>query len=82
MEDDTAAALRELVQLADTMPGQFRPEFDLGYRSGVSDDAESWYVRFEGDIEGTEFTVLGFTAAQALRKASEEALRRRAAVER
>ncbi len=81
MDDDTAAALRDLVALADALPGQFRPEFDLGYWSGVT-GAESWYVRFEGDVEGTEFTVLGSTAAEALRKAGEEALRRRAAVER
>jgi len=81
VDDDTAAALRDLVALADALPGQFRPEFDLGYWSGVT-GAESWYVRFEGDVEGTEFTVLGFTAAEALRKAGEEALRRRAAVER
>ncbi len=80
MDDDTAAALRDLVALTDASPGQFRPEFDLGYWSGVT-GAEPWYVRFEGDIEDTEFTVLGFTAAEALRRAGEEALRRRAAVE-
>lgn len=80
MDDDTAAALRDLVALADALPGQFRSEFDLGYWSGVT-GAESWYVRFEGDVEGTEFTVLGFTAAKALRSAG-EVLRRRAAVER
>ena len=43
---------------------------------------QPWYVRFEGDIDDTEFPVLGFTAAEALRKAAEEALGRRAAVER
>lgn len=81
MNDETAAALRDLVALADSLPGEFRPEFDLGYWSGVQ-GAEPWYVRFEGDIEDTEFTVLGFTAAEALRRAAEEALRRRAAVGR
>ena len=81
MDDETATALRHLVALADSLQGRFRPEFDLGYWSGV-EGAEPWYVRFEGDIEGTEFTVVGFTAAEALRKAAEEALRRRAAVKR
>lgn len=80
MDDDTGVALQDLVLLADSLPGEFRPEFELGYWSGVSDGAESWCVRFEGDMQGTEFTVLGFTAAQALRKSGEEALRRRAAL--
>ena len=81
MSDDDAAALRELVALADSLPGQFRPEFELGYWAGVS-GAEAWYVRFEGDIEDTEFTVLGFTAAEALRRAAVEASRRRDALNR
>ena len=58
-DDDTAAALRDVVALADALPGQFRPEFELGYCSGVT-GAESWYVRLEGDIEAAEFTMLGF----------------------
>jgi len=29
--------------------------------------AKRWYVRFEGDIRDNEFTVLGHTAADALR---------------
>lgn len=56
---DTAAALRELVDLAESLPGQFKPEFELGYWAGVSEGAERWYVRFEGDIRDNEFTVLG-----------------------
>jgi hypothetical protein len=36
VDDDTAAALRDLVALADALPGQFRPEFDLGYWFGVT----------------------------------------------
>ena len=39
-------------------------------------DAERWYVRFEGDIEDTEFVVMGFTATEALQKAAAEAKRR------
>ena len=35
--------------------------------------AERWYVRFEGDIRDNEFTVLGHTAADALRSATREA---------
>jgi hypothetical protein len=68
--DDTAAALRELVDLAEHISGQFRPEFELGYWAGVSEGAERWYVRFEGDIRDQEFTVLGRTAADALRTAA------------
>lgn len=45
-----AAALRAMVDLADAFPGQFKPEFELGYWAGVAGDAERWYVRFEGDI--------------------------------
>lgn len=81
VNDDTAAARADLVTIAGALPGAFRPEFDLGHWSGVS-GAEPRYVRFEGDIEDTELTVLGSTAAEALRKAGQEALRRRAAVER
>ena len=35
--------------------------------------AKRWYVRFEGDIRDNEFTVLGHTAADALRSATREA---------
>lgn len=73
MEDDTAMALREMVDLADHFPGQFKPEFELGYWAGVQDGAERWYVRFEADIRDNEFTVLGHTAADALRTATREA---------
>ena len=44
MDDDTAAALRDLVDLAETFPGAFKPEFELGYWAGVTDGAEPWYV--------------------------------------
>lgn len=50
-----------------------KPEFELGYWAGVSTDAESWYVRFEGDIRGGEFTVLGHSAAEVLLNAAREA---------
>jgi hypothetical protein len=73
MDDDTALALGELVELADHFPGQFRPEFELGYWSGGSKGAERWYVRFEGDIRDNEFTVVGHSAAEALRLAAREA---------
>lgn len=80
MDDETAPALAELVTLANELPGAFRPEFELGYWSGVVDGAEPWYVHFEGDIEGTEFMVMGLTATEALRKAAAEAKRRSDAV--
>ena len=73
MDDDAATALREMVDLADHFPGQFKPEFELGYLAGVQDGAERWYVRFEGDIRDDEFTVLGHTAPHALRTAAREA---------
>ena len=31
MDDDTATALREMVDLAERFPGAFRPEFELGH---------------------------------------------------
>lgn len=72
VDADTVSALREMVELADHLPGQFKPEFELGYWAGVAEDAERWYVRFEGDIRDSEFTVLGHSAAEALRKAARE----------
>src|SRR5689334_24746139 len=33
MHDETAAALQEIVDLAENFPGQFMPEFELGYRA-------------------------------------------------
>ena len=73
VDDETATALRELVDLADNLPGQFKPEFELGYWAGVSEGAERWYVRFEGDIRDSEFTVLDRSAAETLRLAAREA---------
>jgi hypothetical protein len=73
MDDDTAPALREMVALADDFPGQLKPEFELGYWAGVKEGAERWYVRFDGDIRDNEFTVVGHTAAAALRAAAREA---------
>lgn len=73
VDQETAAALSEMVELADTFPGQFKPEFELGYSAGVAEGADRWYVRFEGDIRENEFTVTGRTAAEALRMAMREA---------
>lgn len=73
MGDPTSDALHELVILSDAYPGQFRPEFDLGYWSGVQSGSDRWYVRFEADIADNEFTVTGATAEAALRSAIAEA---------
>jgi hypothetical protein len=73
VDEETATALQELVDLAESFPGQFKPEFELGYWAGVAEGAERWYVRFEGDIRDNEFTVLAHTAAEALRLATHEA---------
>jgi hypothetical protein len=73
VHEDTATALRELVELADNFPGQFKPEFELGYWAGVAEGAQQWYVRFEGDIRDNEFTVLGHSAAEALLAAAHRA---------
>lgn len=75
--DDAAAALQALVDLADAYPGQFKPEFELGYWAGVTGGADRWFVRFEADIAENEFTVTGHTAFEALRRAAVEALARR-----
>ena len=71
MDEATATALRELVDLAETMPGGFRPEFELGYWAGVT-DADAWYVRFEGDISDGEILITAHSASEALRRAIEE----------
>jgi hypothetical protein len=71
--EDTAAALRDLVDLADGFPGAFKPDFELGYWAGVAEGSERWHVRFEGDIRDNEFTVLGHSAAEAPRSAVREA---------
>ncbi|MGH8893221.1 MAG: hypothetical protein ACRDWY_07935 [Actinomycetes bacterium] len=76
MDEDTMSALREMVEMADAFPGGFKPEFELGYWAGVVGNAERWYVRFEGDIRDNDFTVLGHTAAEALRRAMTEARER------
>jgi hypothetical protein len=73
VDEETATALQEMVDLAENFPGQFKPEFELGYWAGVSAGAERWFVRFEGDIQGGEFTVLGHSAAEVLRLAAREA---------
>jgi hypothetical protein len=73
-------ALARLVATAATLPGQFRPEFELGHWSGVADGADAWYVSFEGDIDGddggSEFTITGPTAQDVLVRAADEAWRR------
>jgi hypothetical protein len=73
-------ALAHLVQVASELPGAFRPEFELGHWSGVDEGADSWYVRFEGDILGddgeSQFLVTGRSAQDVLLRAAEEALRR------
>jgi len=60
------------------LPGAYRPEFTLTYWAGVT-KAEPWCCSVEGDImgdDGDRFDVLAHTAAEALRRASEEAWRR------
>jgi hypothetical protein len=78
--DDIEQTLTALIETAETLPGKFRPEWRLTYWAGVAEQAESWHCEFEGDIlgdNGTEtFVVLGHTAAEALRRASEESWRR------
>lgn len=74
-------ALDQLVETANTLPGAFRPEFELGYWAGVDPaEADPWYVRFEGDIMGDdgseEFVLTGRTPTEVLARAHEEAWRR------
>ena len=60
--DDIVEALTALVDTADTLPGEFRPEFNLTYWSGVVGGAEAWSCTFEGDIvgeDGGRFFVMG-----------------------
>jgi hypothetical protein len=77
--DDVVDALAVLVNTADRLPGAYRPEFSLTYWAGVVDGAEAWSCTFEGDIhgdDGDKFFVMGHTAAEVLRRASDEAWRR------
>lgn len=77
--EDVATALAALVRTVDELPGQFKAEFRLEYWSGVDAPAEAWACTVEGDIsgdDGSEFTVLGATAAEVLRLAANEAPRR------
>jgi hypothetical protein len=77
--EDVDAALAALVNAAETLPGTYRPEFSLTYWAGVTEGAEAWSCTFEGDIlgdDGDRFFVLGHTAAEVLRRASDEAWRR------
>jgi hypothetical protein len=73
-------ALQALVQTAAELPGSFRPEFQLGHWDGVTGGADSWYVRFEGDIDGDDggswFFVMGQTPQEVLLRAADEAWRR------
>jgi hypothetical protein len=76
--DDIESALAEMVRTADVLPGAYRPEVTLTYWAGAS-GAEAWCCTVEGDIhgdDGDQFSVLGMTAADVLRKASAEAWRR------
>jgi hypothetical protein len=77
--EDVVAALTSMVDTADRLPGQYKAEFTLTYWSGVQAPAEAWLCTVEGDIHGDDgdtFSILGHTAAEALRKASEEAWKR------
>jgi hypothetical protein len=77
--DDVEAALARMTKTVDELPGAFRAEFSLGYWAGVVPPAEAWACTVEGDIlgdDGSSFTVLGRTAAEALNRASDEARRR------
>jgi len=66
------------VTTADSLPGTFRPEFSLTYWAGVRGGADAWSCTFEGDIHdtGSQFFLTGQTAAEVLRRASDEAWNR------
>ena len=73
--DDVAEALRALVLTAEKLPGTVRAEFSLTYCAGVNGEAESWSCTFEVDDDedgGGEFLIVGHTAAEVLRRASDE----------
>ena len=78
--DNLEAALAALVRTVDAMPGAYRAEFSLESWAGV-ESAESWCCTVAGDIRGDDgdrFSILGHSAADVLRRASDEALRRSA----
>jgi hypothetical protein len=76
--DDLEGALASLVRTVEEMPGAYRAEFSLEYWAGV-ESAEAWCCTVAGDIRGDDgdrFSIVAPSAADALRRASEEALRR------
>ena len=76
--DDVEAAFAALVSAVDAMPGAYSAEFSLDYWAGVT-SAEGWCCTVAGDIRGDDgdrFSILGHSAADVLRRASDEALRR------
>jgi len=77
--DDVVEALAAMVDTAEALPGTFKSQFTLTYWAGVTPPAEPWLCTVEGDIlgdNGSTFSVLGRSAAEALRKASDEAWKR------
>ena len=76
---DVVQALTEMVRTVKELPGSYQAEFSLEYWAGVVAPAEAWCCTVQGDIRGDDgdrFSVLGHTAAEALRLASEEAWNR------
>ena len=76
MYDGVADALREMVELIETMPGTFRGEFQLGFWGGVTGGTDAWSIRVEADIVDTEFFVTAQSPEEALQKGLEETKRR------
>ena len=76
--DDVQDALAELVAAVDSLPGEYFGEFSLEYWAGVQ-SGEPWCCTVAGDIRGDDgdrFSILGPSAADALRGAAAEARRR------
>ena len=82
MDEGDLSALQALVELANSMLGRSVLSSISGIGAASPRVPNLRYVRFEGDIEGTEFTVLGFSAGEAAQKAVAEAQRRREALGR
>lgn len=78
--DDVEDALAALITAVEGIGGAYFGEFSLEHWAGV-ERAEQWCCTVAGDIRGDDgdrFSILGHSAADALRRAAEETVRRSA----
>ncbi|HLX78545.1 MAG TPA: hypothetical protein VKR27_06635 [Acidimicrobiales bacterium] len=68
-------ALATMVEVADQLPGTYRPEVSLGYFPGVI-NGKRWAFGIEADIYGNSFMVWGASPEEVIALGVEESWRR------